>query len=122
MIFEVKKVFLCPVPEDQKPITEYLLLTKNSFCVYPKKKVKKSSFFPNFFGFLVLFPFFSLQQKFKQSRFFYEENSWYQAEIWEKPFLVIKNDHLLNNQRIGEKLQKLCLLLLLTLFFSLHFL
>jgi hypothetical protein len=122
MIFEVKKVFLCPVPEDQKPITEYLLLTKNSFFAYPKKKARKLNFFPIFFGFIALFPFFSLQQKFKQSRFFYEENSWYQAEIWEKPFLVIKNDHLLNNQRISEKLTKLWILFFLTLFFCLHFL
>jgi hypothetical protein len=37
----------------------------------------------------------------------YEESSWYDGQIWEKPFWVIKNDHLLKTQKVQPALQKI---------------
>jgi hypothetical protein len=55
-----------------------------------------------------------------KSRLFYEEASWYDGQIWEKPFFF-KNDKLLSTQKIQPILQRI-LRTLLTLFVGILFL
>lgn len=49
----------------------------------------------------------NLQKRFQESRIIYEEGSWYDSQIWEKPFLLIKNDKLLTYQKIEPILQRI---------------
>jgi hypothetical protein len=57
--------------------------------------------------------------KFKQSAFlFYEEASWYDGQIWEKPFFLIKNDKLISTQKIEPILEEI----IKSFFLSLSFL
>jgi hypothetical protein len=140
------KVFLlCSIPEDQKPINQYISLKENSllnwstFSIFQyKQKIVKSFFliffffftiefalfFTNFFDCLkltILFTFFfflffifftfyrwkEIDNSFSTSRIFYEEESWYDGEIWEKPMSVIKNDKLLGTLKIKPLLKKI---------------
>lgn len=75
-----------------------------------------SFFFFNLFlttiFFLTLFSIFyirwiELEKNFNKSRFFYEEGSWYDGQIWEKPLGVIKNDRLLSTQKIQSIIQRI---------------
>jgi hypothetical protein len=186
----MKIFFLCPVPEDQKPINEYIGLKENFLTNWTTlsffKYIDKIFFFFLFFfslnfffsHFSVLFAFFSflidfvsqnftnnsfssfssfpsfsflleqivetflfsflfflfvffvlffrwqqLKIRFNQSRFIYEESSWYDVQIWEKPLLLIKNERLMTTQKIQPILKRLfqtisfALFLLFSLFF-----
>jgi hypothetical protein len=127
--------FLCPIPEDQKPITEYLELKQNSFfnwffLSFDKKKLTFFFFFifliiffflfknlkEIFFFFFFLFLFFvvllfftvkNICYHFENARLLYEEGSWYQGKIWEKPFSLIKNEKLIRIQKIEPKKKRL---------------
>lgn len=158
---------LCPVPEDQKPITEYLALKKNfltRWTTLSSKKYQKTllfiffrlfatiSFFKfatleesdssfdwlleNLFFttvclcclfFTILFRWIQLKKIFQIGRVFYEEASWYDGQIWEKPLLIIKNDRFLSTQKIRPTLQRIqqtffyILFLLFLLSFSIFF-
>ena len=144
----IKNFLLCPVPEDQKPITEYIGLKENfltSWTTLSQKnyKLKIIKLFinnliifslltvstlitnqNNFFNWLFINSFNSLnliiflfiiiifrwqqnQTRFNQTRLFYEEGSWYDSQVWEKPFLIIKNDKLISTQKIEPILQRL---------------
>jgi hypothetical protein len=143
----IKIFLLCPVPEDQKPINEYLQLTENSltkwvtFSTQEYQKKIFSFFFRSFcffslvnilnlqnnfyfidwilknliftiFTLLILlginyFRWQTIENKLKKSRLFYEEASWYDGQIWEKPFSIIKNDQLLSTQKIKPILQRI---------------
>jgi len=48
-----------------------------------------------------------LLNKFRNSRLFYEEGSWYDGQIWEKPLEVIKNDKLITIQKIKPILKRI---------------
>jgi uncharacterized membrane protein YjgN (DUF898 family) len=136
----IKSLLLCPVPEDQKPINEYINFKKNylgHFTTLSNKNYKKKiigTFFGSFFcislvnfsllnetmGSLewllknVVFSIFffilvfiilllrwnKIKTSFSESRFFYEEASWYDGHLWEKPLSLIKNDKLIMNQKI----------------------
>lgn len=130
-INSIKIFLLCPVPEDQKPITEYIQLKK-----YLEKKEKildhtqnKNEFnspflqeFDSFFHFFnplkieqlgkMFFNFFliirwkELETRLTQAIVFYEESSWYDGQIWEKPFSILKNDRLLSTQIVQPILKK----------------
>lgn len=145
----IKIFLLCPIPENQKPINEYIQSKKSSFlsalrnfvsknyviqsiisliCTFIVKLVVKQHLV---FGLslwqylrpLVLVPLISciifllsfllflhwkeIQNRFFEARIFYEEGSWYDGQIWEKPFLLIKNDRLLATQKIHPILQKI---------------
>ena len=153
----VLKIFLlCPIPENQKPINEYINLQENfltSFFIknprinfyflflffsifflfqqFQQNEKEKSlvyifspsCWFTIFFVLLLfLIPFLrwsQLETRLNQSRLFYEEGSWYDGQIWDKPFLVIKNDRLLASQKIQPLLQKLFGRILPFLFISL---
>ena len=139
----IKIFLLCPIPENQKPINEYINSKKSSFLNFVSKRsylwyVIQSiiclicAFIVNFhlvFGFgpiryilylgvglssiifLISFLLFlhwkEIQNRFFEARIFYEEGSWYDGQIWEKPFLLIKNDRLLATQKIHPILQKI---------------
>jgi hypothetical protein len=60
--------------------------------------------------FLVLLIFFrwkQIEKDFNQPRLFYEEASWYDGQIWEKPFSILKNDKLISTQKIKPILQRI---------------
>jgi hypothetical protein len=60
--------------------------------------------------FLVLLIFFrwkQIEKDFNQPRLFYEEASWYDGQIWEKPFSILKNDKLISTQKIKPILERI---------------
>ena len=153
MNLNIKVFLLCPVPEDQKPINEYIGLKENpltNWTTLSKKNYNKKvlNFFiffffifsiftfseiPSLFDWILKNIFFTLccllffylviiwrwnevKNKFNESRLFYEEASWYDGQIWEKPFLLIKNDRLIASQKIDPILNRL----FLTFFFFLY--
>ena len=153
MTINIKTFLLCPVPDDQKPINEYLNLKENKFLNWGnlssnKNKKFLTTLFLTFFSFfsiiqfqafslsnffeillntLVIIQFFllvilirwiTINQKFQNSRLIYEEASWYDGQIWEKPFFLIKNDKLISTQRIEPILEDI----IKSFFLSLSFL
>jgi Conserved in the green lineage and diatoms 27 len=147
MNLNIKIFLLCPVPEEQKPIHEYLQLKENDFTnwvTFGKKQYfqKLASFTLNLFGFFSLLQFSKYQEvdylletlletllwsllgvsflflvnfarwkqveiRFRKSRLFYEEASWYDGQIWEKPLGIVKNDKLVSTQKIQPLLQRI---------------
>jgi len=140
----IKLFLLCPVPEDQKPINEYIGLKENpltNWTTLSKKNYlgkvirlssiiyflfslltfSESSFGLDwiisnifwttlcliFFYFVLLWRWNQVKTRFNDSRLFYEEASWYDGQIWEKPFLLIKNDRLISTQKIDPILERL---------------
>ena len=163
MNVNIKIFLLCPVPEDQKPINEYINIKENDLFNWvtfsPKKYAEKirnlfftcflgsiflielfisnstdlfylfflnfllSTFFFCLFIFLILIRWIEIKNKFNSTRLFYEEASWYDGQIWEKPFELIKNDKLLSSQKIEPIIQRVTnlLSLFLSLFLILFF-
>jgi len=154
------RIFLfCPVPESQKPISEFLFFQENSFfqwVTFSKKQYEKicfslfilfqlgnfftllpkwtssslheklfsiffSFFFVNcvgfFFFFFVFFRWSQLEVRFNDSRLVYEEGSWYEIQIWEKPLELIKNERLVTSQKIQLILERIFSTLFFLLFF-----
>lgn len=135
----IKIFLLCPIPEDQKPMNEYLMMKDNiitkwiiqksytkNICIiftslfFLSKNLFWTSFFFFFFYSFLFFQYISLHNRFIQSRLVYEEGSWYDGAIWEKPLLVLKNDKLIGTQKIDRYLfslsNTLFILFLLLLF------
>jgi hypothetical protein len=143
-MINIKFFLLCPIPEDQKPINEYIGLKENpltNWTTLSKKYYERQVFsfflgifilisFFNFshleffdewlfenlfwacfsfmnFGFLLIFRWSQAQNRFNNSRLFYEEISWYDGQVWEKPLLIIKNDRLVSSQKITPILNRL---------------
>lgn len=142
----IKIFLLCPIPNDQKPINEYIGLRENTITnllTLPIDRYKKKIitlfgalliffsfislifvqnnliisdwFFNNFlltfiflnlFFILIFFRWTQLEEKLKISRLFYEEASWYDGQIWEKPVSIMKNDRLLASQKIKPLLNR----------------
>jgi hypothetical protein len=48
-----------------------------------------------------------IKKRLNQARLFYEEASWYDGQIWEKPFIILKNDRLLVSQKLEPVLRRL---------------
>ena len=144
MISKLKLILLCPVPEDQKPITEYIGLKENSLTNWTtlsssNYSAKSFSFFififiglsvltfqereflgdwivSNIFITLnilillysvVIWRWNEVKKRLNKSRLFYEEASWYDGQVWEKPFVILKNDRLLVTQKIDPVLCRL---------------
>ena len=63
------------------------------------------------FLFLLLVLIFSrwkqIEKDFNEPRLFYEEASWYDGQIWEKPFSILKNDRLISTQKIKPILERI---------------
>ena len=119
----IKIFLLCPIPNDQKPIQDYIQL--KGFLQNPPT----ISFLSTFFSFQLINFFFNtlfftrwkeIEKRFTQPTLFYEEGSWYDGQIWEKPFSLIKNDRLLTTQVIKPNLKKSFLLLIVLFFFLLQ--
>jgi len=173
--------FFCPIPDDQKPINEYLELKESSSSSWVAKSEKiykeslnsifftiliveilinlilnfnqlynsangeilffhfnsyssLNSFFIHFLSSLINFLFFAfiflllviffhffrwleLNKRLKKARLFYEEGSWYDGKIWNKPLSLIKNEKLLSFQKVEPVLQRLFNTILLFLIF-----
>jgi len=144
----IKLFLLCPVPEDQKPINEYIGLKENPltnwttlskrnystkvirffgslFSLFSLFTFSQMSFWFDwivsnifwtllcliFFYFVLLWRWNQVKSRFNESRLFYEEASWYDGQIWEKPFLLIKNDRLIVTQKIQPIIERLWLTL-----------
>jgi len=143
MNLNIKIFLLCPVPDDQKPINEYIQLKENNFSklIFSSNKSYFSKLILDFFFFFVLSTLISfllklnynlilfntyfsinilisiflinflrwsqLLNKFRNSRLFYEEGSWYDGQTWEKPLEVIKNDKLISTQKIQPILKRI---------------
>jgi hypothetical protein len=155
----IKIFLLCPVPETQKPINEYISLKENFFTNWTTltkenyyKKIVNFYFiflsfsifftFPNFsfsiknlLNYLIINLFISnsfflillltlyvnwyqIKKRFEMARLVYEESSWYDSQIWEKPFLLIKNDKLLKTQKIEPIIQRLSRIIFMFFWFN----
>jgi hypothetical protein len=156
MNLNIKIFLLCPVPDDQKPINEYIQLKENNFSklIFSSNKSYFSKLILDFFFFFVLSTlisfllklnynlilfntFFSINilisiflinflrwsqllNKFRNSRLFYEEGSWYDGQTWEKPLEVIKNDKLISTQKIQPILKRIKNTLNFLIFFDVY--
>ena len=144
MISKLKLILLCPVPEDQKPISEYIGLKENPLTNWTTLSTKNYnaklfSFFTSVFILLSILTFQDreflgdwvlsnlvislntiltlylviiwrwneVKKRLNQARLFYEEASWYDGQIWEKPFIILKNDRLLVSQKLEPVLRRL---------------
>jgi len=153
MISKLKLILLCPVPEDQKPIVEYIGLKENPLTNWTtlspsNYSMKSLSFFYfNFLGLsiitfqeknflgdwlisnifislnllialysLVIWRWNQVKIRLNKSRLFYEEASWYDGQVWEKPFVILKNDRLLVTQKIDPVLCRLTNTLILLIY------
>ena len=144
MISKLKLILLCPVPEDQKPITEYIGLKENSLtnwttlstrnynlkclkqfgviftllsiCTFQQSEFILDWILQNLritinilivLYLIIIWRWNEVKKRLYQSRLFYEEASWYDGQIWEKPSIILKNDRLLVTQKIEPVLQRL---------------
>jgi hypothetical protein len=92
-INSIKIYLLCPIPDEQKPITEYINLKK--YLNQP------------FLSFFFLLRWKDIEKRLNDPCVIYEEASWYDGQIWDKPFSIIKNDRLLSTQIIQPFLKKM---------------
>jgi len=144
MISKLKLILLCPVPEDQKPISEYIGLKENPLTNWTTLSTKNYnaklfSLFTSVFillsiltfqdreflgdwilsnlvislniiltlYFVIIWRWNEVKKRLNQARLFYEEASWYDGQIWEKPFIILKNDRLLVSQKLEPVLRRL---------------
>jgi hypothetical protein len=152
MLPSIKIFVLCPIPEDQKPINEYIVIKENLLLNWTTLEIKKykiklislfifislsvgiyqenlwkknflEAFFNTFSFSISLILFYlvfalirwqEIKKRFDKSRLFYEEASWFDGEIWEKPFFLIKNDKIISSQKIKSIIKRLRY----TIFFS----
>jgi len=59
------------------------------------------------FFFVLIWRWNEIKKRLNQSRLFYEEASWYDGQIWEKPFIILKNDRLLMDQKVSPVIRRL---------------
>jgi len=156
MNLNIKIFLLCPIPDDQKPINEYINLKENDFNFLMLLSTK-NYILKIFMNFLVAFglstpisflfkvnnqiflfnSFYSISfliinflinvscwlqllKRFRSSRLFYEEGSWYDGQYWEKPLELIKNDKLLTSQKIKPILKRAIKTLLVLISFHIY--
>lgn len=130
------QIFLfCPIPDEQKPINEYINLKKflnperiNKFrkLNFPElNKKTKDNILPFFLkewnqillNFLLILRWNEIEKRFNLPNVIYEEGSWYDSQIWEKPFSMIKKDRLINSQTVKPFLKRIFFVFFLFLFF-----
>ncbi len=49
----------------------------------------------------------NLLNTFKSSKIYYEESSWFDTKMWEKPIFLLRNDKIFANQKIRKKVNLL---------------
>jgi len=136
-INSIKIFLLCPIPDEQKPINEYINLKKflnaekvNKFTKlrYSELNTKTNNTFINFFlkqfkqiliNLALIIRWKEIEKRLNLPNILYEEGSWYDSQIWEKPFSMIKNDRLICSQTIKPFLKKNFISLLVFLIFFL---
>jgi len=115
----VKIFLLCPVPEEQKPISQFNSL-KNYFL---KENPKFKAFIGNtplnrlissdfnllkiIQSFFFFFSWKEVEERLDLPIVFYEEASWYDGQIWKKSFFILKKDRLVTTQFVTTKKIKL---------------
>ena len=60
-----------------------------------------------FFFISMLIRWSSIHKRLMESRVFYEETSWFDGQVWEKPFFLMKNDKLLTSQKIQPIIRRI---------------
>jgi hypothetical protein len=139
-INSIKIFLLCPIPDEQKPMNEYINLKKflnaekvNKFTKlqFSELKTKTNDTFVTFslkelkqifINFILIVRWKEIEKRLNLPNILYEEGSWYDSQIWEKPFSMIKNDRLISSQTIKPFLKKITfffLIFLILLFFKL---
>jgi hypothetical protein len=144
----IKNFLLCPVPEEQRPLHEYIKLKEQDFTNSVISGKKRPLFFLIFSSFLIqlffkfdfidseyllrdlvgnllflcvsLFLYLALrytswkqvESRLNTPRLYYEEASWYDGKIWEKPLSILKNDKLISTQKVRPILQGIIRVLL----------
>ena len=48
-----------------------------------------------------------MEVDFESAYVYYEEGSWYDGQVWEKPLSILKNDRLLSSQEVRPILRRL---------------
>lgn len=154
----IKIFLLCPVPEEQKPINEYIGLKENFLTGWTtlstnsyENKIRDIFFkaffviccfqishfqgiyyglewlleniwwttnFLLFFLLVILSRWIETEKRFQEARLFYEEASWYDGQIWEKPLAIIKNDNLIRTQKIQPMIQRIKKTIFQLIFFN----
>jgi len=148
----------CSIPEQQKPINEYIQnketiginwiflkninllkklvsfyfflfffffisdlnfekITKSSIIIATKNSYLISWFFFISFLSILFYRWYLLKETFQTSRLFYEEISWFDGQIWQKPSFLIKTDHLINELKIIVLLKRVFQVFCYTFFF-----
>jgi hypothetical protein len=116
------------IKKEQKPINQFLEIEKESIIFNNFKRYKNSkkslliilllifvyflciknlfylfNFFLIFFFFINFFIWDNLYANFQLSEIYYEESSWFDTKIWQKPIFLIKNDKIFSNYKSKEK-------------------
>jgi hypothetical protein len=141
----------CCIPEDQKPMNQYIETKENFFFQWTILEKKEYFFqlirFWSFFFFLfffcaklffltsfwfsciccelfatlVFFRWIEINNYLRQTRVVYEEASWFDTQIWEKPFFLIKTDKLISLQKVRPILRRMFTNLVSFFFFIIIF-
>ena len=90
----------------------YSLLNLNWFLINIEISLI-SMFFTLFF---IITQWQSLLKTFNSSRIFYEEASWFDGQIWDKPFSIIRNDRLIIKTQLKPLLKRTSNILLFLIF------
>ncbi len=131
------------IKKEQKPIMQFLELEKSSFILnnlkrYANKQISLLIILSFFFSLTHLFGFsflffltfsfvsFLLWQNiksisfiFRYSKIYYEESSWFDVKIWQKPIFLIKNDKLFFHLKSKEQIQFFYKFIIQSIFFLL---
>jgi len=71
---------------------------------------------------VIFFRWKQVEKDFNAPQIIYEEASWYDGQIWEKPFSIVKNDKLISTQKIKPILQRITRTIFTSSCFTLGFL
>lgn len=118
------------IKKEQKPINQFLELEKENFIFNNFKRyknyqkslliilllislnflnIKTTLYLFNFsliiFFFVNFFIWNNLYTNFNLSEIYYEESSWFDSKIWQKPIFLIKNDKIFSNFKNKEKIR-----------------
>jgi hypothetical protein len=128
----IKFFIFCPLPNEKKPIYDLLIVKKKlekieklfSFSYSQQEKFLffKDSIIQLFISFFLLPRWNDGIKILKKPLINYEETSWYDGEIWEKPLSLIKNDQLLSRIIFKRSFKKLAFLFLINFWLLLIFL
>lgn len=117
------------IKNEQKPIIQFIELKKidsisNYFkryaslivslliglLFYPKESFLEKVCVLDILAFIICFINFllwkNILQSFRYSKIYYEESSWFDLKIWNKPSFLIKNDKIFENYKVKLKLRK----------------